>query len=62
MIKDLSCLECGKELNGGEKDTCESCQCEHAEHDHGICIDCGSDRMEHLIAQAEFERDSREGR
>lgn len=31
---------------------CEEC-CEHAEHDHGICLDCGKDNYESLAARAE---------
>jgi ribosomal protein L32 len=34
-------------------DTCD-CQecCEHVETDHGICMDCGADRLEWLMAKA----------
>lgn len=27
--------------------------CEHTEHEHGICSDCGEDIFEDLVAQAE---------
>lgn len=33
-------------------DVCEEC-CEHEEHDHGYCMDCGADRMDALVGAAE---------
>ena len=37
---------------------CTEC-CQHDEHDHGICLDCGLDRTEHFagIAESCFEGD-----
>lgn len=32
--------------------TCESC-CQCSEFDHGICLDCGADRTDDLVAAAE---------
>lgn len=33
--------------------------CEHNEHDHGICLDCGKDITDNLVgaAEARFEGD-----
>ncbi len=28
-------------------------ECSHDEHDHGICLDCGEDIMDSLMAKAE---------
>lgn len=33
--------------------SCSNC-CQHYEHDHGICLDCGEDRTEDLAADAEY--------
>ena len=40
----------------------EDAPCEHVEHDHGICLDCGEDINDDLIARAEYMSDSREDR
>ena len=32
----------------------EEDECPHDEHDHGYCLDCGSDVMARLIMQAEY--------
>ena len=40
---------------------CEE-ECPHDEHDHGICLDCGKDIFNDLVAQAEFAADCREDR
>jgi hypothetical protein len=32
-------------------ETCQQC-CEHNEHDHGICVDCGKDNYEDIAARA----------
>jgi len=32
---------------------CQEC-CMHDEHDHGICLDCGMDRTEFLVCDAEY--------
>src|SRR6266478_1335028 len=32
-------------------------ECPHDEHDHGICLECGTDIMEDLIGRAELLRD-----
>lgn len=33
-------------------------ECEHEEHDHGICLDCGEDITQLLISKIDFnERD-----
>lgn len=44
-----------KEEMGEEDDT----ECEHEEHDHGICLDCGKDITDELVTKAEmaFEDD-----
>lgn len=36
--------------------------CCHDEHDHGICLECGKDVMDDLVAAAEFAADCREDR
>lgn len=41
----------------GEED-----ECPHDEHDHGICLDCGKDITDDLVAAAEFAADCREDR
>lgn len=33
------------------EESCQQC-CEHAEHDHGICLDCGQDNYEDIAARA----------
>ncbi len=43
----------------GEEDEEE---CPHDEHDHGICLDCGKDVVDDLVAVAEFAADCREDR
>jgi hypothetical protein len=40
----------------------EADDCPHDEHDHGICLDCGRDIHDDLVAAAEFNADSREDR
>ena len=37
-------------------------QCPHDEHDHGICLDCGKDITDDLVAQAENASDARQDR
>jgi hypothetical protein len=32
---------------------CSNC-CDHYEHDHGICYDCGEDITQTLVSQADF--------
>jgi hypothetical protein len=32
-------------------------ECPHDEHDHYICLDCGKDIMDELIARADLLRD-----
>lgn len=32
-----------------DEETCQAC-CEHSELDHGVCMDCGSDRNEWIGA------------
>lgn len=29
-------------------------ECPHDEHDHGICLDCGKDIMDHLVTESEY--------
>jgi hypothetical protein len=29
--------------------------CEHFEHDHGICLDCGEDITDQLISRIDFK-------
>jgi len=36
--------------------------CPHDEHDHGICLDCGTDITQDLVGKAEFRRDCAEDR
>jgi len=37
-------------------------ECEHDEHDHGICLACGADITDALAGQAEDAADAREDR
>jgi hypothetical protein len=37
-------------------------ECPHDELDHGICLDCGADRMDDMVAAAEFRADCLEDR
>lgn len=37
-------------------------ECPHDENDHGICLDCGKDINDDLVAAAEFAADCREDR
>ncbi len=37
-------------------------ECPHDEHDHGICLECGKDIMDDLVAAAELAADCREDR
>ncbi len=37
-------------------------ECPHDEHDHGICLECGKDIFDDVIAAAEFAADCREDR
>ena len=37
-------------------------ECPHYELDHGICLDCGKDCFDDVIAAAEFHRDCLEDR
>ena len=46
-------------INNNEEDD-ETCP--HDEHDHGICLECGRDIMDDLVAAAEFAADCREDR
>jgi hypothetical protein len=32
-------------------------ECPHDEHDHGICLDCGKDILDDLIARADLLRE-----
>lgn len=41
----------GEELCGN--DECQKC-CPHDEHDHGICLYCGMDVTQDLVARAEY--------
>jgi hypothetical protein len=41
----------------GEED-----ECPHDEHDHGICLHCGKDITDDLVAAAEFAADCLEDR
>ena len=34
--------------------------CEHKEHDHGICLDCEKDITNDLVGEAEWIRDQEE--
>ena len=37
-------------------------QCTHEELDHGICLECGKDCMDDLVAQAEYYADCKADR
>ncbi len=37
-------------------------QCPHDEHDHGICLDCGENIWDDVVAAAEFRADCNEDR
>lgn len=37
-------------------------ECPHDELDHGVCLECGSDRMDDLVAAAEMTADCMEDR
>lgn len=32
-------------------------ECPHDEHDHGICLDCGKDCFDDLLARADYMRE-----
>lgn len=38
----------------------ERLECDHAEHEHGICLNCSKDITDDLVARAEAAADSRE--
>jgi hypothetical protein len=40
----------------------EQQECDHEEHDQGICLACGADITDTLVGQAEDAADAREGR
>ena len=40
----------------------DKAECQHDEHDHGVCLDCGADLTDKLAGQAEAANDAREGR
>lgn len=44
-------------LDEGDED-----ECPHDEHDHYICLDCGKDIMDDVIAAAELRADSMQDR
>lgn len=52
--KEFNCKACDDE-------GCDEC-CLHSDHDHGICLDCGTDIMDKLIAEADFLADVAEGK
>lgn len=37
-------------------------ECEHEEHDHGICLYCGADITDRLVDAAEYAKDQMEKR
>ena len=37
-------------------------ECEHDEHDHGICLNCGKDVWDDVVAAAEFRAECLEDR
>ncbi len=49
---------CDRKAEPCDDPTCTEC-CEHDEHDHGYCLDCGADVMDRIIMRAEcaFEGD-----
>ncbi len=49
---------CDRKAEPCDDPTCTEC-CEHDEHDHGFCLDCGADVTDRLImdAEAAFEGD-----
>lgn len=46
-----TCEDCGVKTGG--PDVCEGC-CEHGDMDEGICLECGMDRREDLMAAAYY--------
>lgn len=36
--------------------------CDHPEHDHGICLECGADITDELISRAEYRADCAQDR
>lgn len=47
LNEGYNCEECQD-----QDDNCQEC-CPHDEHDHGICLDCGKDRTDDLVGDAE---------
>lgn len=45
-----TCLDTYETISG---DVCQDC-CPHDETDHAICIDCGVDCLDDLIAKVDF--------
>ncbi len=58
------CEQCNHEIDeyADGLTLCAACECPHDEHDHGICLDCGKDIFDDLVAAAEFNADCREDR
>lgn len=52
------CDDCGKPC---ESWLCQEC-CEHDEHEHGYCIECGANIMDDIVGRAEMARDAAEDR
>jgi hypothetical protein len=50
--KIVSCGECLDSYQADDGSGCSAC-CEHWEHDHGICFDCGKDCTDDLVGRAE---------
>ena len=54
----ICCPDCGFSQKVSKKEAhkfpehCPVC-CEHDDHDHGICLDCGEDITQRLVARAE---------
>lgn len=60
-VSDILCHDCSDTGQADNGDSCEEC-CEHREHDHGTCLDCGKDRTSDLAGEAEFHAEARAGR
>lgn len=61
VLRSMRSLSACEYCEDGYAPTGEFCQqcCPHDETDHGICLDCGTDRMDSRIMTAEsaFEGD-----
>ncbi len=49
-------------VNKGLPEEPQDEECAHDEHDHGICLYCGKDITDDLVARAEYAADSAQDR